>query len=114
MNKKEDHPGWEADLFRLLVENSKDYAVFVIDTQGRVLTWNYGAERVLGYKEEEILGHSSFITFTPEDRDQGIPQKELRLAMTEGRASDDRWHIRKDGSRLWVSGAMILLKDEAG
>src|SRR4051794_16575702 len=112
--QRADQPGWEAELFRLLVENSKDYAVFVIDTAGRVQTWNHGAERVLGYTEEEIIGQSSFVTFTPEDCERGVPQRELETALAEGRAGDDRWHLRKDGTRLWVSGAMILLKDKEG
>jgi two-component system CheB/CheR fusion protein len=106
--------GWEAELFRLLVENTRDYAVFAIDLGGRVLTWNPGAERVLGYAEGEILGQSSFVTFTPEDRRRGIPEQELQTALRDGRAGDDRWHVRKDGTRLWVSGVMILLKDAAG
>src|SRR5436190_5930961 len=106
--------GWEGELFRLLVDNTKDYAVFVVDFDGRVLTWNPGAERVLGYSENEIVGESSSIFFTPEDRALGIPEAELKRSITEGRASDDRWHVRKDGSLLWVNGVMTLLRDESG
>src|SRR3954468_19978427 len=98
--------GWEGELFRLLVDNTKDYAVFVVALDGRVLTWNPGAERVLGYSESEIVGKSSFVLFTPEDQAAGIPQAELDVAIADGRANDDRWHLRKDGSRLWVSGVM--------
>lgn len=105
---------WEAELFRLLVENSSDYAVFVIDLTGRVLTWNPAAERVLGYRESEILGESSFRVFTPEDRAAGVPEKELKTTIETGRATDDRWHLRKDGSRLWVTGVMTALKDGSG
>src|SRR4051794_26994069 len=104
----------EAELFRLLVETTKDYAVFVVDLGGRVLTWNAGAERVLGYAEAEILGRSSFVAFTPEDRTRGVPEGELRTAVRDGRATDDRWHLRKDGTRIWVSGVMVLLRDDAG
>src|SRR3954468_11890848 len=104
----------ESELFRLLVETTRDYAVFVVDLDGRVVTWNAGAERVLGYAEAEILGRSSFVTFTPEDRARGVPEGELRTAVRDGRATDDRWHVRKDGTRIWVSGVMVLLKDEAG
>src|SRR4051812_11687052 len=107
-------PEWEAELFRLLVENSTDYAVFIVSLDGRVLTWNPGAERVLGYQENEIIGKSSFILFTPEDQAAGIPEAELRSTMADGRASDDRWHIRKDGSRLWISGIMTLLREDSG
>src|SRR4051812_33818538 len=106
--------GWEGELFRLLVDNTKDYAVFVVDFDGRVLTWNPGAERVLGYSENEIVGESSFIFFTPEDRASGVPEAELKRSITDGRASDDRWRVRKDGSLLWVNGVMTLLRDEAG
>jgi PAS domain S-box-containing protein len=105
---------WEGELFRLLVDNTKDYAVFVIDFDGRVVTWNPGAERVLGYSESEIVGESSFIFFTPEDRALGIPEAELKRSITDGRASDDRWHVRKDGSLLWVNGVMTLLRDDSG
>ncbi len=105
---------WEGELFRLLVDNTKDYAVFVIDFDGRVLTWNPGVQRVLGYSESEIVGESFSIFFTPEDRALGIPEAEIQLSITDGRASDDRWHVRKDGSLLWVSGVMTLLRDESG
>jgi PAS domain S-box-containing protein len=106
--------GWEGELFHLLVDITKDYAVFVIDFDGRVLTWNPGVQRVLGYSESEIVGESFSIFFTPEDRALGIPEAEIQLSITDGRASDDRWHVRKDGSLLWVSGVMTLLRDESG
>lgn len=83
--QRADQPGWEAELFRLLVDNTKDYAVFVVDPEGRVLTWNPGAARVLGHKEEEIVGESSFMTFTLQDREQDVPEKELQRALAEGR-----------------------------
>src|SRR5438045_3169484 len=98
---KPGQPAWEGELFRLLVENTRDYAIFVVDLQGRVLTWNPGAERVLGYAEGEVLGQPSSVLFTPEDRRQGIPEEELRTALREGRVADDRWLVRKDGSRFW-------------
>src|SRR4051812_29250063 len=105
---------WEGELFRLLIENSHDYAVFVVDLQGLVLTWNPGAERVLGYRADEILGQSSFILFTPEDRARGAPESELAHALIEGRAEDERWHLRKQGERFWSSGLMIRLREESG
>jgi len=108
---KDQHASWEGELFRLLVENTKDYAVFVIDLDGTVLTWNPGAERVLGYAEREIVGRSSFVTFTPEDRAEGVPQGELETTIRDGRAEDTRWHLRKDGTRLWVNGVMLLLRE---
>ncbi len=111
---KDSRTALESELFHLIVETTKDYAIFVIDLDGRVLTWNVGAERVLGYTEAEILGQPSFITYTPEDRAQGVPDKELQTALRVGRATDDRWHLRKDGTRIWVTGVMVLLRDGSG
>ena len=82
--QRADQPGWEAELFRLLVENSTDYAVFLVDPEGRVQTWNRGAERVLGYAEAEIVGRSSFVTFTPEDRDDIKLLKSARDGLVTG------------------------------
>jgi two-component system CheB/CheR fusion protein len=80
-----------------LIETSRDYAVFVVDLEGRVLTWNSGAERVLGYSEGEIVGESSFLFFTPEDRAEGVPEQELRTALREGPGPAT---IRGRGSRI--------------
>jgi len=106
---KPQAPAWQAELFSLLIETSRDYAVFVIDLDGRVLTWNTGAERVLGYSESEIVGQSSFLFFTPEDRAEVVPEQ-LQTALRDGRAGDDRWHLRKRGVRFWASGVMSLLR----
>src|SRR5262249_11337762 len=73
---------------------------------------NVGAERILGYAEAEILGQPLAIFFTPEDRDAGIPEKELAGARASGRASDDRWHLRKDGSRFWCGGMLMAVRDD--
>jgi PAS domain S-box-containing protein len=102
----------EAELFRLLVENVKDYAIFVIDPEGRVETWNPGAERLLGFREEEMIGQSIAVFFTPEDIEKGFPQREIQQALKEGRGNDDRWHVRKDGSRFWCGGTLTPLWDE--
>ncbi len=102
----------EAELFRLLVENVKDYAIFVIDPEGRVESWNPGAERLLGFREEEIIGQSIAVFFTPEDIEKGYPQREMEQALERGRGNDDRWHVRKDGSRFWCGGTMTPLWDE--
>jgi PAS domain S-box-containing protein len=102
----------EGELFRLLAENVKDYAIFVIDPQGRVESWNPGAERLLGYREEEIIGQSAEVFFTQEDIEKGVPQREMQQACEEGRGNDDRWHVRKGGSRFWAGGMMTPLWDE--
>lgn len=100
--------------FRLLLENMEDYAIFFMDTQGCVSGWSTGAESLLGYQDAEILGTSGSIIFTPEDIEQGEDKGELETAVTEGRAEDERWHIRKDGSRFWASGIVTPLRDETG
>jgi PAS domain S-box-containing protein len=113
INKQQgDREEAESELFRLLVENAKDYAIFVVDPQGRVQSWNLGAERLLGYRKDEIIGQSFQIFFTPEDIRSGIPQRELREAFEEGRGNDDRWHVHKDGKPFWASGMMIPLWDD--
>lgn len=102
------------DLMRLIVENAREYAIFSLDTARRITTWNTGAERLLGYAENEVLGLSADIIFTPEDRAAGAPQAEFQQALTEGRADDDRFHQRKDGSVFWASGVMMAMHDAAG
>ena len=120
MNNGDEHgreEDWKRDgenLFRLMVESMSDYSIFAIDTGGRILSWNKGAEEVFGYRKEEIVGESFAILFTPEDRSQGAPERELENVRSSGRSDENRWHLRKDGSRLWVSGLVNPLKDEAG
>lgn len=100
--------------FRLIVERARDYAIFMLDNEGKVSAWNPGAERILGYSEKEILGQSGVLFFTPEDRQNAEDQIELRTATETGQALDERWHLRKDGSRFWASGYMIALRDASG
>src|SRR5215210_3958170 len=98
--------------FKRLVEAAKDYAIFMTDAHGRVSTWNEGAERIFGYGEGEILGEDASVLFTPEDRESATHERELQKARTEGRAEDERWHVRKDGSRFWASGFVTPALDE--
>ena len=100
--------------FKLLVESAKDFAIFSVDTKGRVLTWSAGAERILGWPENEIIGQWGAILFTPEDRAALIPEEELRQAEETGRANDERWHIRKNGTRFWASGVMAAVRGHDG
>ncbi len=100
--------------YRLLVEGAQDYAIFMVDPEGRVINWNAGAQRLFGYKEEEIIGEDSSLLFTPEDRLRGAHEEELRKAAEEGRAEDQRWHVRKDGSRFWSSGFVRPIRDDVG
>ena len=95
--------------FRMLVEGVKDYAIFMMDPQGTIVSWNDGAERILGYRDSEIVGRNAEILFTAEDRERGEPARELEAAVREGRAEDERWHLRRGGARFFASGVMTPL-----
>src|SRR3954465_10139529 len=101
-------PG-DADLLRLIFESATDFAVFAQDLSGKVISWNIGAERLTGYSDQEILGRNGDIIFTPEDRAAGAPEQERWRASQNSRSEDERWHLRKDGSRFWGSGLMMRL-----
>lgn len=94
---------------RMVVENALEYAIFSTDLDRRVTSWNSGAERLLGFTEHEIVGQPADVIFTPEDRGRGAPDKESRTARRQGRASDERMHMRKDGSRFRGSGTLMLM-----
>jgi PAS domain S-box-containing protein len=100
--------------FRLMVESVTDHAAIGIDLEGRILSWNAGAEKIIGYVKEEFVGKHFSILFTPEDRQSDVPERELEMARTRGSARDFRWQVRKDGSRFWASGVLTPLRDEAG
>ncbi len=100
--------------FRLLVEGTPDYAMFLIDPGNRIVYWSPGAEHVFGWTADEALGKSGRLIFTPEDRAIKREEKEMRLSLRNGYANDRRWHMRKDGSRVWVDGIMRRLDDEQG
>ena len=112
--QRRDRPPQSEELFRFMVESVRDYAIFATDTEGRIANWNIGAERIFGYTEAEIVGQNGSILFTPEDIQSGMPARELEEAATEGRAEDERWHVRKDSSRFWASGIVTPLKDVDG
>lgn len=98
----------------LLIESASDYAIFTMTPDKRIDTWNTGAEKVFGWTESEALGESGEILFTPEDRAAGAPEQEINTALECGRAPDERYHLRRDGSRFYATGVMTLLKDEDG
>jgi PAS domain S-box-containing protein len=101
-------------LFRLLVESVSDYAMITLDAEGLVTTWNRGAQRIKGYRPEEILGRH-FSCFYPQDKiAAGLPAQELKIAVTEGRFEDEGWRVRKDGSRFWANVVMTALRDQSG
>ena len=101
-------------LFRLFATAVTDYAFILLDRDNRVTGWNPGAEHVLGYAEAEILGQSGQVFFTPEDCARGAADAKIQMALHEGRATDERWHVRKTGTRFWGSGVMTPLRDDPG
>src|SRR4029453_144669 len=93
---------------RLILGSATDYAIFTTDLDRRVTTWNEGARRLLGWGEE-MVGRSADSLFTPEDRGMGAPEREAAKALSEGRAENERWHLRKNGTRFWGSGLVMPL-----
>jgi PAS domain S-box-containing protein len=106
LHRSEDH-------FQPLVQGAKNYAIFMLDPQGRVVTWNTDAEHIKGYREEEILGQHFSVFYTEDDLEQGHPEKELRAAATEGSYEEEGIRVRKGGSKFWAHVTIMALKDEA-
>ena len=101
--------------FRLLVEGVKDYAIFGLDTEGRIVSWNSGAERIKGYRREEIIGKHFSVFYPPEDIAAGKPEKDLQVAAAEGRLEDaGSWRVRKDGSRFYANLLISAIHDKDG
>ncbi|CAM4421978.1 PAS/PAC sensor hybrid histidine kinase [Pedobacter westerhofensis] len=100
--------------FRQTLESLEDYAIFTMDLQGIISSWNGGAENMLGYSEQEIIGQDVKILFTPEDVKKKVHLKEMSGSEKNGRHLDERYHLRKDGSRFFVSGKMFALRDPSG
>ncbi|MDS0137202.1 PAS domain S-box protein [Amycolatopsis sp. 505] len=102
------------DRFRLLVQGVLDYGIFMLDTEGRISTWNAGAERITGYAAEEIAGRHFSVFHPPEDVAASEPARELETAVAEGRLEDEGWRVRKDGTRFWANVVITALYDEQG
>jgi two-component system CheB/CheR fusion protein len=109
--RAEDKVRLNEERMHLVAASTKDYVIVTIDREGMITSFNSGAERIFGYAEKDILGMPDSILFTPEDRDAGIPSSEKHRALKEGRAEDERWHLRKDGTRFFCSGIMTPLMD---
>jgi PAS domain S-box-containing protein len=100
--------------FQLLTESVQDYAIFMLDTEGRVASWNASAERIKGYPAQEILGQHFSTFYPPEDVAQGKPRWELEIAEREGRHEDEGWRVRKDGTRFWANAVISAMRDAHG
>jgi PAS domain S-box-containing protein len=100
--------------WRLLVESVQDYAIFMLDLEGRVASWNTGAERIKGYRPDEILGRSLSVFYTPDDIADGTPEHTLERAAAEGRVEAEGWRVRKDGTRFWADVVVSAIRDSEG
>ncbi len=100
--------------FRLFVESVQEYAIFLLDPEGRVATWNRGAERIKGYRADEIIGHHFSEFYTEEDIRSGKPARELRIASDVGRYEEEGWRVRKDGSLFWANVLITALRGPGG
>jgi len=110
----EDRVRQSEERFRSMIENVKDHAIFMLDPDGLVVTWNKGAERLRGYKSEEIIGKHYSCLFPIEDQKIGRPEQLLRTAFTEGQCEDEGWRIRKDGSQFWANVVIAAVRDHVG
>jgi PAS domain S-box-containing protein len=102
------------DLLTKFVSQAKEHAVICMDAAGTITAWLGAAERLLGHTAEEAVGQSIALIFTAEDKARGFDRYERLLADVQSRSEDDRWHVRKDGTRIWVTGALEAVKGDAG
>ena len=99
---------------KLILESTTGYGILTVDLEGRITLWNPGAERLTGWREDEVLGKTADFFYTPEERARGVPEQEMKRAARNGRAADDRQHLRKDGTRFFASGLMMPLRNGGG
>jgi PAS domain S-box-containing protein len=108
------HAAADADTLRLLIDSTTDYAIFLLDPAGNVLSWNAGAERMQGYRPEEIIGQHFSTFYTQEANQRRWPQQELEFASRDGRFEDEGWRVRKDGTLYWANVVITALRDHSG
>ena len=110
----EEQLRWTEESFRLMVESVTDYAIVMLDPKGCVVSWNAGAQRIIGYSAEEIVGQHLSRFYLDADVESGKPQRDLDVATAEGRCQDEGWRTRKDGSRFWANVVTTAIRDQAG
>jgi PAS domain S-box-containing protein len=104
----------QLEQFRILVGSVRDYAIFMLDARGHVMTWNTGANHIKGYDEREVIGRHFRLFYTEEDRARNHPEHELEIAAREGRYAEEGWRVRKDGTRFWASVVLTAVRDDHG
>lgn len=112
--RRGDRSAEQTDLFRLFIESIREFAIFILDPEGNVLTWSPGAQAMKGYTRDEIVGQHFSKLYLPEAVQSGWPQRELVLAQKEGRFSDEGWRVRKDGTSFWASVIITPLRSKSG
>ncbi|MDZ3992914.1 two-component system sensor histidine kinase NtrB [Pseudomonas sp. Teo4] len=109
-----NHPVMPANRYEQLVQSVVDYAIYMLDPSGHVVSWNAGAERIKGYRAEEVIGRHFSLFFTEQDCAQGRPEALLRQALEQGVAQDEGWRVRKDGTQFWALAALDVIRDAQG
>ena len=104
----------QLERYRVIVENVTDYVIFTLDAEGRIDSWSFGAREVLGYTAEEALGREYALVFTATEAATGVPRREMEEAARHGHCTSESWHVRRDGSLFWASGALTAVRDETG
>ena len=105
---------WTEESFRLMVESVTDYAIVMLDPEGRVVSWNAGAERIKGYSAEEIVGQHFSRFYPQEDIQSGKPQRDLDVVAAKGQFEDEGWRVRQDGSTFWANVVFTAIRDQGG
>jgi PAS domain S-box-containing protein len=105
----QDQPEQRQYLYDVFIETVAEFAIFLLDSDGRVVTWNEGGRRTFGYAADDIIGRHFSVLYTDDDRAASVPEQELKTALKNGSASDDRWLVRHDGGRIWVAGVTVGL-----
>src|SRR5678815_4765314 len=103
-----------SDPYRQLVHGMQDYAIYLLDRSGHIVSWNRGAEKLAGYSAAETIGRHFSILYPPEAIERRSPERELKMAQESGRLEDEGWRVRKDGSRFWANVVITALHDESG
>lgn len=109
-----DHPAIPAQRYEKLVQSVVDYAIYMLDPTGHVVSWNAGAQRIKGYRADEVIGQHFSLFFTPQDCADGRPERLLRQALEQGVAQDEGWRVRKDGTQFWALAALDVIRDDQG
>ena len=108
---EQNDPDIDNKLCSLLIARVRDYAIFMLNPEGRVMTWNEGARVIKGYTKQEIIGQPMAKFYTPEDQERGRPQELLQEAMRNGRVEDEGWRVRRDGTRFWADIVITAVRD---